>query len=127
MFDTAHTITRIPRAYVVAANRIAAGEFGRAFLRLVARSDFRAFENGKARATNRFRRNDSGSARESAGLAKARIHYLFLRNRFIMSDTAHRECVSTISYPLVCVLGRDGNTSKLQIRHRLDLHLPHPA
>ena len=67
--------------------------------------------------------------RESSSLSRkgVRISYLFLQNRFIMSDTVHRECASTISYPLVCVLGRDGNTSKLQIRHRLDLHLPHPA
>jgi hypothetical protein len=48
MFDTAHKM-RIREADVVAANRIAAGEFGRAFLLLAVGSDFLAVENAKTR------------------------------------------------------------------------------
>jgi len=91
MFDTVHKIIRIREADVVAANRIAACEFGRAFLLLVAGSDFLAGENGKARASNGLRRNGSGSTRILESLAKGsenllsifakQVHYVRYRTQ----------------------------------------------
>jgi hypothetical protein len=88
MFDTAHKISRIRKAYVVAANRIAAGEFGRAFL-LLSRQATSPLLRLEKRASNGFGEMDP-ALRANPHVSRERENpYLFLRNGFIMSDTAH--------------------------------------
>jgi hypothetical protein len=63
---------------------------------------------------NAFRRNGTGRALGSpCHTRETEIPRLFLQKLFIMSDTTHTgKCVSTIYYPLICVLSPDGDTTE---------------